>query len=303
MDSKNPADEKLKAEVRRKYGEIAKEPNASSCCGMSSTRESSRCCGGNGSTSALDYSFVGEDYRKLPGYQAEADLGLGCGLPTELALIREGDTVLDLGSGAGNDAFVARRAVGEKGRVIGLDMTAEMVERAKANNQKLGFKNVEFILGEIESMPISEALADVVVSNCVLNLVPNKTKAFAEIFRILKPGGHFNVSDIVLMGELPEKIRTQAVLYVGCVSGAIQKKDYLDGLSKAGFIHVKVQKERRVEVPREVLLQHLAAEELAAWEASGTGIFSVTVWGEKPMVEVRGKKSASSSCGCGGCCG
>ena len=302
MASENPAAENLKEEVRKKYGEIARVVKAGSCCGTPSSDVAS-CCGKTKTPSGFSYSMVGDDYKQLPGYQADADLGLGCGLPTELALIREGDTVLDLGSGAGNDAFVARRAVGEKGRVIGLDMTVEMVERAKANNEKLGFTNVEFLLGEIESMPIPEAMADVVVSNCVLNLVPDKTKAFGEIFRVLKPGGHFNVSDIVLMGELPEKIRSQAALFVGCVSGAIQKKDYLNGISKAGFVDVKVQKERRVEVPREVILQYLTAEELAAWEASGTGIFSVTVWGEKPRTEVRGKKTEFSSCGCGGCCG
>jgi len=282
MVSGKPVDESLKVAVRKKYGEIAKAVKGTSCCGPSVSPVSSCCCGGGDPTGKLEFSFVGEDYRTLPGYQEDADLGLGCGLPTELALIREGDTVLDLGSGAGNDAFVARRAVGEKGRVIGLDMTPEMVERARANNKKLGFTNVEFVLGEIESMPIADATADVVVSNCVLNLVPDKAKAFGEIFRVLKPGGHFNVSDIVLVGELPETLRNQAALYVGCVSGASQKQEYLQGLVRAGFKDVKVQKERRVEIPREILLQYASPQELSAMEGSGTGIFSVTVWGEKP---------------------
>lgn len=308
MRKEKAAAEKIKSTVREKYGQIATAPQKTSCCGMESGKTAtSSCCGaeefhdtetsccgteeaqepktsccGGKKNQGFSYSFIGEDYAQLPGYNPDADLGLGCGLPTELALIREGDTVVDLGSGAGNDVFVARRAVGEKGRVIGVDMTPEMVEKAKANNRKLGFKNVEFIPGEIEALPVADNTADVAISNCVLNLVPDKQKAFREIFRVLKPGGHFNVSDIVLDGELPEKLRSEAELYVGCVAGAVQRGDYLKFIQQAGFADVKIQKERKVEVPREVLLKYLKEAEIRELEQKGVGIASVTVWGKKP---------------------
>lgn len=283
MEKEKPAAEKIKSAVREKYGQIAKAKGRTSCCGMESEPQTkSSCCGDSNHEPGFSYSFIGEDYTRLPGYIADADLGLGCGLPTQLARIKEGDTVLDLGSGAGNDAFVARRAIGEKGRVIGVDMTPEMVEKARANNRKQGFANVEFRLGEIETLPVEAATVDVVVSNCVLNLVPDKAKAFKEMFRVLKPGGHFNVSDIVLNGDLPEKLRSEAELYVGCVAGAVEKEEYLGFITQAGFTGVKVQKERRVEVPREVLLKYLSDPEINELEQKGAGIYSVTVWGEKP---------------------
>src|SRR3990170_8520325 len=189
--------EQLKSIVKEKYSTIAlqsKEANASSCCGAS--------CG----CSTIDAEIMAEDYSNVSGYQSDADLGLGCGLPTEFAQIKEGDTVIDLGSGAGNDAFVARSIVGEKGKVIGIDFTEKMIEKARINVEKLGFNNVEFRYGDIENIPVVDNTAHVVVSNCVLNLVPDKSKAFSETFRILKPGGHFSVSDIVLDGELPEAL-------------------------------------------------------------------------------------------------
>ncbi len=283
MGKEKVAAEKIKSTVREKYGQIAKSAVKTSCCGMEGPKEQkTSCCGGEKKAEGFSYSFIGEDYAKLPGYQPEADLGLGCGLPTQLAQIREGDTVLDLGSGAGNDAFVARREVGDKGRVIGVDMTPGMIERARENNRKLGFKNVDFYLGEIERLPVGSGEVNVVVSNCVLNLVPDKAKAFQEIFRVLKPGGHFNVSDIVLNGDLPEKLRSDAELYVGCVAGAVKREDYLGFIRQAGFRNIKVLKDRRVEVPREVLLKYLKENEIRDLEKSGVGIFSVTVWGEKP---------------------
>ena len=203
--------EDLKLIVKEKYGEIAKQSNqqSSSCCGTSS------CCSG------VDYTAFSESYENQKGYNPDADLNLGCGIPTEYAHIKTGDTVIDLGSGAGNDCFVARALVGETGKVIGVDMTEAMINKARINTEKLGFNNVEFRLGDIENMPVSENLADVVISNCVLNLVPDKEKAFNEIFRILKPGGHLSVSDVVLRGELHEKIQQAAEMYAGCVSGAI----------------------------------------------------------------------------------
>lgn len=282
MENEKAAAEDIKRAVRKKYGEIASSAQVTSCCGMEESKTASSCCGGGESKGGFSYSFIGEDYQKLPGYQPEADLGLGCGLPTELAGIKAGDHVLDLGSGAGNDAFVARRIVGEKGRVTGVDMTPQMIGKARANNQKLGYANVEFIQGEIEALPLPEGTVDVVISNCVLNLVPDKAKAFQEIFRVLKPGGHFNVSDIVLGAELPPKLREQAELYVGCVSGAVLKSEYLGLIQGAGFKNVKIQKERAVEVPREILLKYITESELHDLENKGAGIFSVTVWGAKP---------------------
>jgi SAM-dependent methyltransferase len=263
----------LKEIVKSKYAEIAlqsKEQNETSCCGAS---------GG----CSNDTAIMAEDYAQLPGYVADADLGLGCGLPTEYAHIKEGDTVLDLGSGAGNDCFVARAVVGERGKVIGVDMTEVMIEKAKRNAAKLGYGNVEFRLGEIEDLPLASNRVDVVVSNCVLNLVPDKQKAFAETYRVLKPGGHFSISDIVLSGRLPEGLQQEAALYAGCVSGAIQWEAYLDTVRQAGFVDVQVQKQRRITLPDDLLLQYLSPEDLESFKGSGTGIFSVTVYAEKPQ--------------------
>ena len=188
----------LKELVKEKYGQIANQSikeNLASCCGATSS-----CCGDEA------YTIMADDYKDLEGYNPDADLGLGCGLPTEYAKMKEGDTVIDLGSGAGNDAFIARRVVGDKGKVIGVDFTEAMIERARANAEKLGLNNVEFRQGDIEKLPIGNDRADVIISNCVLNLVPNKQKVFAEILRVLKPGAHFSISDIVLEGELPGKL-------------------------------------------------------------------------------------------------
>ncbi len=194
-----------------------------------------------------------DEYNNLDGYVADADLGLGCGLPTEYAGIKKGDTVVDLGSGAGNDVFVARAIVGDEGKVIGLDMTEEMIEKANLNKAKLGFKNVEFHLGDIEQMPFENNIADVVVSNCVLNLVPDKRKAFSEIYRVLKPGAHFCVSDIVIKGELPAGLKKSAEMYAGCVAGALQQDDYLGIIKETGFRNVEVKKTKVIELPDDVL--------------------------------------------------
>lgn len=265
--------EQLKQLVKDKYSQIAdqnKDLNQSSCCGAT--------CG----CSTVDYTVMADDYSNLSGYVADADLGLGCGLPTEFALIKEGDTVVDLGSGAGNDAFVARSIVGEQGKVIGIDFTEKMIEKAKANAQKLNYSNVEFRQGDIENMPLGGNIADVVVSNCVLNLVPDKKQAFAETFRILKKGGHFSVSDIVLVGTLPEGLQKNAEMYAGCVSGAIQKEDYLTTIKNAGFTNIKVQKEKPITLPDEILSEYLSAGEVEEFKTGKTGIFSITVYAEKP---------------------
>lgn len=261
----------LKELVRTKYGEIAQqshEQNASSCCGV-------------GGCSTVDFTIFAEDYTKLNGYVADADLALGCGVPTEFAQIQEGNTVVDLGSGAGNDAFVARAITGNSGKVIGIDMTPEMIAKARENADKLGFNNVEFRHGDIENIPIAANSADVIISNCVLNLVPDKQRAFTEMFRILKPGGHFSVSDIVLRGELPEPLRKDAEMYAGCVSGAIQESEYLRLLHEAGFTNISVQKARPVILPDDILSAYLTPEEIANMNARGQGIISVTVYGEK----------------------
>jgi len=263
--------EDLKQIVKEKYGEIAELGNqaSSSCCGTSS------CCSGT------DYSVFSESYEDQKGYNPDADLNLGCGIPTEYAHIRKGDTVVDLGSGAGNDCFVARALTGETGKVIGVDMTEAMIAKARINTEKLGFNNVEFRLGDIENMPVSENSADVVISNCVLNLVPDKEKAFKEIFRILKPGGHLSVSDVVLRGDLPEKIQKAAEMYAGCVSGAIDIELYLKMMKESGLVNIKVQKDKMIIIPDETFLNYLSQTELKKFKESGAGIFSITVYAEK----------------------
>lgn len=277
----NQTSKQLKELVKEKYGQIAlqsKEINSSSCCGATG-------CG------TIDYTVMADDYTKLDGYVADADLGLGCGLPTEFAKIKEGDTVVDLGSGAGNDVFVARSIAGENGKVIGIDFTDKMIEKAKVNATKLGYKNVEFRQGDIENMPLAANIADVVVSNCVLNLVPNKKQAFAETFRILKKGGHFSVSDIVLVGDLPEGLQKSAEMYAGCVSGAIQKDDYLSIIQQTGFSNITIQKEKRITLPEEILKEYLSPDKIAEFTTGQTGIFSITVYAEKP-----------ANCCAPGCC-
>lgn len=263
--------DQIKDIVRQKYSEIAlqdKGTNQSSCCGA-------------GSCSTDVVNIMTDDYSKMEGYNPDADLGLGCGLPTQFAKIKRGDTVVDLGSGAGNDAFIARSETGEDGKVIGIDFTPAMVEKAKANAAKLGYMNVEFRQGDIEKMPLSSNVANVVVSNCVLNLVPNKDGVFKEIYRVLKPGGHFSISDIVLVGELPESLKADAEMYAGCVSGAIQKEEYLNLIKANGFTSMTIQKEKPIIIPDDILRSSLNEEELANFKKSGTGIFSITVYAEK----------------------
>ena len=275
--------EKIKEIVKEKYSEIAKQTkseNESSCCGVGG------CCG-------VDYTIFSEDYSNLKGYNKDADLGLGFGLPTEFALIKEGDTVVDLGSGAGNDAFIARAIAGDKGKVIGIDFTNEMINKARENAEKLNYNNVEFRFGDIEKIPITAGRADVVISNCVLNLVPDKLKAFKEIYRILRSGGHFSVSDIVTKGDLPESIKKVAELYAGCVSGAINQDEYIQIIKEAGFVNLTIQKEREIKIPEEIILQYITKDELDDFNKKGTKIISMNIYADKPC----------NSCGCGdGCC-
>jgi len=263
----------LKELVKQKYSEIAlqdKETNQSSCCGA-------------GGCSTEVYNIMSDDYTTLEGYNADADLGLGCGLPTEFAQIKAGDVVVDLGSGAGNDCFVARNLAGPTGKVIGVDFTPAMIDKARMNAEKLSFHNVEFRQGDIENMPISASVADVVISNCVLNLVPNKDAVIKDIFRVLKPGGHFSISDVVLVGNLPEKIRNAAEMYAGCVSGAVQKQIYLELIDVNGFSNITIQKEKAIVIPDDILIRYLTQEEINTFKNSGAGIFSVTVFAQKPV--------------------
>lgn len=267
MDSKE-----IKNLVKEKYGEIAKQSN----------EKNQSCCGGTSDCCGVDYTIFSESYDKLEGYNPDADLGLGCGLPTEFAQIKEGDTVVDLGSGAGNDCFVARKLAGDKGKVIGIDMTEAMIAKARHNAEKLGYTNVEFRLGDIEKIPITANKADVVISNCVLNLVPDKDKAFSEIFRILKPGGHLSVSDVVLEGELPEHLKEAAEMYAGCVAGAIQLDDYLRIMEEAGLKNIDIQKLKPIQMPDDILLKYLTVKELEEFKMAKVGIFSITVYAVKP---------------------
>jgi ubiquinone/menaquinone biosynthesis C-methylase UbiE len=259
-------DQKVKEMVKEKYAELAVK--------------SQSCCGG-GSSKIVGYTVMQDEYDNQKGYVPEADLKLGCGMPTEYAGIKEGDTVVDLGSGAGNDVFVARALVGEKGNVIGIDFTPEMIAKAEKNKTKLGYKNVEFRLGEIEAIPLDNDTANVVVSNCVLNLVPNKENAFKEMFRIIKSGGHFCVSDIVIRGNLPDELKKSAEMYAGCVAGAIQQEDYISLLKDVGFVNIEIKKTKTINLPDEVLEQYLSHDKIQEFHTSKFGIFSITVVGYK----------------------
>ena len=277
--------ETIKTNIKASYGAIAQK-QSDACC------TEKACC----ETDLMNPMSL--DYSEVDGYQPEADLALGCGIPTEIAQIREGDTVIDLGSGAGNDVFIARRIVGETGRVIGIDMTPEMIDLARENQEKLGYQNIEFIQEEIENMKSLEATtADVVISNCVMNLVPNKEKAFAEVFRVLKMGGHFSISDIVYTGDLPPKFLEVAEMYVGCVAGAVEKGNYLGIVKNVGFKNIQIKKERVIHIPDEVLATYLSPEEQAQMKASQFQVLSITLYADK-LEEGTCCESDSNSC-CG----
>ncbi|MCB1175189.1 MAG: arsenite methyltransferase [Leptospiraceae bacterium] len=294
-------DAALKQIVQEKYGAIAdqdKDQNAASCCGATPT-------------SNKIYNIMMDDYSAVAGYNPDADLGLGCGLPTAFAQIKTGDTVIDLGSGAGNDCFVARHETGPTGKVIGIDFTDQMIAKARANADKLGLNNVEFRQGDIEKMPVTASSADVVISNCVLNLVPNKRAVISEIFRVLKPGAHFSISDIVLVGELPEALRQDATMYAGCVAGAVQKDEYLEIIAAAGFASIQIQKEKPIELPADILEKYLRPAEIREFQTSRLGIFSITVYAVKPLsaphtetdaVDSAEEAGAASCCSGSSCC-
>lgn len=259
----NPTE--LKHYVQEKYGKIASSDEVSS----------GSCCCTPGCCSSENISTFNESYDHLDGYLPAADLSLGCGVPVDFADIRPGDRVLDLGSGAGNDCFVARSMTGETGHVTGLDFTEPMLRKAEENRKKLGYKNVEFVWGDIEDMPLPDSSYDVVLSNCVLNLVPDKEKAFSEIFRVLKNGGHFCVSDVVIKGMLSDKARSDAELYAGCVSGASTIDEYLRFIRHSGFSDITIHKERKIQMPDGVLDEHDGHD--------SNGIYSITVSALKPV--------------------
>jgi len=264
--------DQIRMKVRQHYGSIAEkhaEKASTGCCGSSKG-------GGCGSN---EISFA-EEYGSLEGYYSDADLKLGCGLPTKFAQIKEGNVVLDLGSGAGNDCFVARSIVGENGKVIGVDMTPEMILKARENNVKLAYENVEFRLGEIENLPVESNSVDVVVSNCVLNLVPDKDKALAETYRVLKKGGHFSISDIVIEGDIPEDLRKDVAAYAACVSGAVDKSAYLDKIKNTGFKNIEIQQEIETKIPDEYIEKYFSKYEIDSQEKF-VRILSITVYAEK----------------------
>ena len=264
----------LKLVVQEKYGQIAQQ---------SLIQEQTTCCGTSGCCNELEYSMIGDEYKGVEGHEAGADLGLGCGIPTQFANIKVGDSVLDLGSGAGNDCFVARAIVGETGKVTGIDFTESMLEKANVNNARLGYKNVEFVQGDIDAMPLADNQFDVVVSNCVLNLVPDKQKAFSEMYRVMKPGGHFCVSDVVIKGELPEKLQKDAEMYAGCVAGASNIDNYLEIIRNQGFKDIIIHKEKVISIPENVLEKYLSKEEILSFTRGNTGIISITVSAKKSL--------------------
>ncbi len=274
----------LKEIVRQKYSEIAEQDK---------TTNQSSCCGAGGCSTEV-YTIMNDEYKDMKGYNPDADLGLGCGLPTEFAKIKKGDTVIDLGSGAGNDCFVARALTGESGKVIGIDFTEKMIEKARSNAEKLGYNNVEFRFGDIEQIPVTANVADVIVSNCVLNLVPNKYNVLKEVYRVLKPGGHFSISDIVLQGQIPAELKQAAEMYAGCVAGAIQKEVYLETITATGFKNIQLQKEKAIIIPDDILKNYLNEEQIAAYKKSNTAIYSITVYAEKSLSE--------EACCAPGCC-
>jgi len=264
--------------VRDRYGKIAK--SGCSCCGPASCDKSEL------------GKKIGYSEEDLDGAPKGANLGLGCGNPVAMASIREGETVLDLGSGAGFDCFLAAKKVGKSGRVIGVDMTPEMVEKAEANAKDWGYCNVEFKLGEIEDLPLSDDSVDVVISNCVINLSPEKRKVFAEVFRVLRPGGRFMVSDIVLTRPLPMELKESVGAYVGCIAGAVSKDEYLAAINGAGFKNVKITDES--DFPLDYAEDIPGVKEtiadlgmsVAEVKTAAGSIVSIKVRGEKP----RGKR-------------
>ncbi|MCX7863264.1 MAG: arsenite methyltransferase [Bacteroidales bacterium] len=258
----------IKESIKQAYSSVLKRKNSCGC--------NSSCC-----SSDTLFTFSDTNYKKLDGYQQEADYLLGCGLPLEAANIKEGSIILDLGCGAGNDVFIASKMVGDKGKVIGIDFTEAMIKKANEIKDKLNISNVEFILADIEQLPIVTETIDVVISNCVLNLVPDKEKAFKEIFRVLKKGGIFSISDIVLNTTLPTSVKSVVDLYVGCISGAIMKSEYLKIIKQVGFSEIEIKKEQEITLPDEYFLRYINKEEINEFKRTNNAIQSITITAKK----------------------
>ncbi|MFC1988424.1 arsenite methyltransferase [Chloroflexota bacterium] len=270
----------IRKTVREGYAKVA--TSGSSCCSPASSCG----CGNPAEIISRKIGYSDEEIATVP---EGANLGLGCGNPVAIASLKEGDTVLDLGSGAGFDCFLAAGRVGESGKIIGVDMTPEMIEKARENAEKGDFRNVEFRLGEIENLPAPDNSVDVVLSNCVINLVPDKTKAFGETFRVLKPGGRFMIADIVLTRELPEIVKQSVQAYIGCLSGAVLKEEYLAKIEEAGFGEVSVVEE--TSFPVETILNDPMAKALiATFNISSEKVAEVT--GSIKSIRVQGVKPA-----------
>ena len=282
MESENKNSQKLKDLVREKYSEIAEKSDRGDvpdCCGPAGCCESTT---GKQTVAGTYFDIMAESYEGLEGHLSDADLSLGCGLPVAFAGLKPSQSVLDLGSGAGNDIFIARSIVGDRGRLTGLDFSEAMTRKARANAEKMGYDNIYFITGDIEDMPLETGGFDVVLSNCVLNLVPDKKSAFSEIFRVLKSGGLFSISDIVLEGSIPESIQEAAEAYVGCVSGAMQKEEYLEIVRAGGFSDVTIRKEREIVIPQEWFVQLLGEQQATTLDSLSFRVLSITLNGKKP---------------------
>jgi SAM-dependent methyltransferase len=286
--------EEIKKVVRERYARVAKQSSpygalvsadmqSGTCCNASA----SPCCSGSASAQAISRA-IGYSEEELGSVPDGANLGLGCGNPVALASLKKGETVLDLGSGAGFDCFLVANRVGNKGKVIGVDMTPEMLEKARENARRGNYKNVEFRLGEIENLPVADSSVDVVISNCVINLSTDKKRVFQEGFRALKPGGRLMVSDIVLLKELPDSIKDSVTAYVGCVSGAMLKDDYLKAVKAAGFRQVKILQETAFPIdcvandPTAVAIAKGAGVSLAQMRDTASSVLSIKVSGVKP---------------------
>ena len=273
-------EDKIKKAVREGYARIAKQ--GSSCCPSTAS-----CCGGTDLAQDISQN-IGYTEEELKAAPKGANLGLGCGNPLALASVKSGETVLDLGSGAGFDCFLAANRVGKNGRVIGIDMTPEMVERARENARQGNYPNIEFRLGEIENLPVADSSVDVIISNCVINLAPDKGKVFSEAFRVLKPGGRLMISDIVLLKELPDFIKSSIEAYIGCLSGAIMRDEYLAAIKAAGFQEVAVVDESSFPIEcmandptARAIIESLEIPLAAVKEVAGS-VASIKVYGIKP---------------------
>ncbi len=269
-------EETIKHIVRERYGSVAK--------GARTVPDSCGCGCSRADTPTLSDKDVGYSIEDLQSVPSGSNLGLGCGNPLGIASLKEGEVVLDLGSGGGFDCFLAAKKVGKSGKVIGVDMTPEMLEKARKNVKRGGYKNVEFRLGEIEHLPVGDNEVDLIISNCVINLVPNKQQVFKEAFRVLKPGGRLMISDLVLTKELPKVLLESVALYAGCVAGASLKEVYLDAIKQAGFQDVKIEKE--VGISAEFIAQSPFAKDVSQEliDEYGNAVLDITVSAIKPQL-------------------